>query len=113
MSGLRVAVCDYLALRRALGYTLKDAEWLLADFVDYLEESGAAHVSAELALAWAQDSGHDARQASSLDRLTWLFVTVGTLLLALDASKLMGWRSPTVRRWTTVIMTVQLPPDGS
>ena len=38
-----------------------------------------------------QDSGHDARQASSLDRLTWLFVTVGTLLLALDASKLMGW----------------------
>jgi len=38
-----------------------------------------------------QDSGHDARQASSLDRLTWLFVTVRTLLLALDASKLMGW----------------------
>jgi len=53
MSGLRVAVCDYLALRRALGYTLEDADRLLADFVDYLEESGAAHVSAELALAWA------------------------------------------------------------
>ncbi|MHB1475332.1 MAG: tyrosine-type recombinase/integrase [Dermatophilaceae bacterium] len=53
MSGLRVAVCDYLALRRALGYALKDAEPLLTDFVDYLENSGAAHVSAELALAWA------------------------------------------------------------
>ena len=51
--GLRVAVDDYLALRRALGYTLKGADSLLADFVDYLEECGADHLSAELALAWA------------------------------------------------------------
>jgi integrase len=53
MSGLRVAVCDYLVLRHALGYTLKDTDRLLADFVDYLEEQGAPHISTELALAWA------------------------------------------------------------
>ena len=37
MSELRTAVRDYLTLRRTLGYTLKDAGGLLADFVDYLE----------------------------------------------------------------------------
>jgi hypothetical protein len=36
-----------------------------------------------------QGSGHCARQAGSLDRLTWLFVAMGRLLLALGASKLM------------------------
>jgi len=36
-----------------------------------------------------QGSGHGARQAGSLDRLTWLFVAMGGLLLALGAPKLM------------------------
>jgi hypothetical protein len=36
-----------------------------------------------------QGSGHGARQADSLDRLTWLFVAMGRLLLALGAPKLM------------------------
>jgi alkyldihydroxyacetonephosphate synthase len=36
-----------------------------------------------------QGSGHGARQAGSLDRLTWLFVAMGRLLLALGAPKLM------------------------
>ena len=31
-----------------------------------------------------QGSGHGVRQAGCLDRLTWLFVSLGTLLLALD-----------------------------
>jgi integrase/recombinase XerD len=53
MSELRAALQDYLALRRALGYTLKEAGWLLSDFVGYLEEHRASHVTTELALAWA------------------------------------------------------------
>jgi hypothetical protein len=36
-----------------------------------------------------QGSGHGERQAGSLDRLTWLFVAMGRLLLALGAPKLM------------------------
>jgi len=31
-----------------------------------------------------QGSGHGVRQAGCLDRLTWLFVSLGTLLFALD-----------------------------
>jgi hypothetical protein len=31
-----------------------------------------------------QGSGHGVRQAGCLDRLTWLFVSMGVLLLALD-----------------------------
>ena len=53
MSGLRDAVDDYLSLRRSLGYTLRDTERLLTDFVDYLEQRGVAVISTELALAWA------------------------------------------------------------
>ena len=39
-SELRIALRDYLALRRALGYRLKQTEWLLGGFVSYLEEHG-------------------------------------------------------------------------
>ena len=53
MSELRTAVRDYLALRRALGYTLKQTEWLLAGFVSYLEEHDEPHVTTALAIAWA------------------------------------------------------------
>lgn len=53
MTGLRQAAADYLALRRALGYKLRDYPWLLSGLVSYLENAGAATVTAELALAWA------------------------------------------------------------
>ena len=54
MSPLRRALSDYLATRRALGYTLKRAEKLLAQFLTYLEDLGEEHVSTETALAWAR-----------------------------------------------------------
>ncbi len=57
MTGLRQAAADYLALRRALGYKLRDYPWLLSGLVSYLEDAGAATVTAELALAWAQTPG--------------------------------------------------------
>ena len=40
MSPLRAALADYLTVRRALGFKLEKAEWLLGDFVAYLEERG-------------------------------------------------------------------------
>src|SRR6266536_3576616 len=45
---------DYLRLRRALGHNLDMAHRLLPDFVAYLDAVGAATVTIDAALAWAQ-----------------------------------------------------------
>jgi integrase/recombinase XerD len=55
MSGIRLAIADYLAVRRALGYKLADHGWLLADFASFVEARGASVVTTELALAWATE----------------------------------------------------------
>jgi integrase/recombinase XerD len=53
MSALRRAVGDYLAMRRALGFSLeREGRWLM-DFADHLERAGSAHVTTELAVSWA------------------------------------------------------------
>jgi hypothetical protein len=56
MSELRSRLSDYVALRRALGFVLKEGDWLLPSFVDYLEDRDASYVSVELAVAWATSS---------------------------------------------------------
>ena len=53
MSPLRVALADYLTVRRTLGYKLERAEKLLGQFIAYLEERGAKTITAEHALGWA------------------------------------------------------------
>jgi len=53
MSALRVALGEYLATRRALGFKLVRAGKLLPGFVDFLEQSGHAVVTRRLAVAWA------------------------------------------------------------
>jgi integrase/recombinase XerD len=53
MTDLSTAVDSYLAMRRGLGFKLVDAGSLLPDFVGYLHDNGAEHVSTEMALAWA------------------------------------------------------------
>jgi integrase len=53
MTVLKAALADYLALRRALGYKLERGSELLTDFVDYLDQQGADHVTVELAVTWA------------------------------------------------------------
>jgi integrase len=53
MNRLAGHVADYLALRRALGYKLERAEKLLTQFVNYLEQTGAATVTIDNAVAWA------------------------------------------------------------
>jgi integrase len=51
---LRAPLRDYLALRRQLGFQLKEAEHALEDFVAFLERTGAERVTTELAVAWAK-----------------------------------------------------------
>ncbi len=57
MSQLRQAVDDYLAIRRSLGFKLRDHGPLLADFVDTLDQARAATVTTQLTLAWATKPG--------------------------------------------------------
>lgn len=69
MSPLTTVLEEYLALRRALGYRLERASALLADFVAYLEQTRAEHVTIELAVDWAMqtanpDSGWRAQRLS-------------------------------------------------
>jgi integrase/recombinase XerD len=54
MRGLQAHVDDYLRLRRALGFKLKEEERLLGQLVGYLEATGATTVTSELAIGWAR-----------------------------------------------------------
>lgn len=54
MKPLRQAMQDYLALRRSLGFKLRDAGRWLSKFADFLEARGATCVTTQLALEWAQ-----------------------------------------------------------
>jgi integrase/recombinase XerD len=54
MSGLQTHVGDYLRLRRAVGFKLKEEERLLGQLVVYLEAAGAVTVTSELAIEWAR-----------------------------------------------------------
>ena len=53
MTALGLMVDDYLTLRRAMGYKLKDHGWLLADFVASLDSIGATTITSDKAVAWA------------------------------------------------------------
>jgi len=54
MKSLRQAIQDYLALRRSLGFKLRDAGRWLSKFADFLDARGATCVTTQLALEWAQ-----------------------------------------------------------
>jgi integrase len=58
---LRQALADYLALRRALGFHLVSVGRLLEQFLDYLDNAGAATVTTEHALAWAMQPAQASR----------------------------------------------------
>ena len=44
---------DYLALRRRLGFKLRNAEGLLRQFIRFARRNGASHVTTRLAIRWA------------------------------------------------------------
>lgn len=54
MRGLRQQVADYLHLRRAIGFGLREHERLLNQFLDYLELVGATTLTTEDAVIWAR-----------------------------------------------------------
>ena len=54
MNSLRQALQEYVDLRRGLGYKMRDEGLLLPRFVIFMEEQNAQHISAKLALEWAQ-----------------------------------------------------------
>jgi integrase/recombinase XerD len=54
MNPLRVALRDYLQVRRSLGFKLESDERLLENFIGFLERNGAARVTTEQALCWAK-----------------------------------------------------------
>lgn len=56
MTLIEQSMQDYLALRRKLGFKLRDAGVCLAKFCVFLEARSASHITVALALEWAQQS---------------------------------------------------------
>jgi len=54
MNTLREALQEYIDLRRGLGYKMHCEGLLLPQFVGFMEERHAEHISSRLALEWAQ-----------------------------------------------------------
>ena len=54
MNTISEAVHEYVDLRRSLGYKLVGIKKTLLQFATFLEEQQAAHITQQLALAWAQ-----------------------------------------------------------
>ncbi len=54
MNSLRESLQEYIDLRRGLGYKMRDEGLMLPRFVSFMEEHHAEHISARLALEWAQ-----------------------------------------------------------
>jgi integrase len=53
MSTLAQALNDYIAMRRALGFELREVAGCLRNFVAFAEAEGAGHITTALALRWA------------------------------------------------------------
>jgi integrase/recombinase XerD len=91
MNKLREAVEQYLQLRGALGYKLEGVVRLLRSFVTFAEREGAAHVTTDLALRWAQ-------QPLGVQPATW------------------AWRLSVLRRFAVWLSAsdqhTQVPPTG-
>jgi len=54
MTSLRESISEYLELRRSLGFRLNKDERLLGDFAGFMERRHATHITAKLAVQWAQ-----------------------------------------------------------
>jgi integrase len=64
MTPLRVAVKQYLTLRRQLGFKLNEAARALPQFVTFMEQHHAPAITSKLAQEWAQ-------QCSTVQPVTW------------------------------------------
>jgi integrase len=71
MKPLTKAIHDYLALRRNLGFKLRDAGIALEKFATFMEQQNAECVTTQLALDWAQQPSN-ARPAFWAQRLRYV-----------------------------------------
>ena len=55
MSNLRKSMAQYLAIRRSLGFALREAGHILDKFVSFAERDGATHITTELVLRWVDE----------------------------------------------------------
>jgi hypothetical protein len=70
MKPLRNAVEDYIALRRSLGFKLRDTATCLTEFAAFLEEKQAPYITTALALEWAmQPVNHQPKRLGPPSRL--------------------------------------------
>jgi len=53
MNSLDQALNEYIAIRRALGFELREVAGCLRNFVAFLKIEGASYITKELALRWA------------------------------------------------------------
>lgn len=66
MTDLRPILCDYLSIRRSLGFKLDRIGKLLPDFVAFLADSGTDVIATRLAVAWAcKPAGASARWSAN------------------------------------------------
>jgi integrase len=92
MNTLRQAVRQYLSMRRALGFKLRQAGDGLLDFVTFMEQQRASYITLPLALAWAKQRAEGHHDAWSAQRLSYVRLFA-------------RYRSATDRR-------TQIPPAG-
>ena len=59
MRSLRQAIGDYLALRRSLGFKLREYGKCLQEFASFLRKNGSSHVTNKLALEYATRCQHE------------------------------------------------------
>ena len=71
MKPLTKAINDYLALRRSLGFKLRDAGVGLMNFASFMEQQEAQSITTRLALDWAQQP-RDAQPAHWAQRLSFV-----------------------------------------
>ena len=71
MKTLQNALGDYLAMRRALGFKLRQAGKALLHFVLFLENRGAEYITTPLALEWALEPA-SAKPATWAQRLSYV-----------------------------------------
>jgi integrase/recombinase XerD len=71
MKPLTKAIQDYLALRRNLGFKLRDTGMVLAKFASFMEQRNADCITTQLALDWAQQPS-DVQPALWAQRLSYV-----------------------------------------
>ena len=91
MKSLRVAIADYLALRRSLGFKLRSTAAGLIEFASFLEQKGAPYITTALALEWAM-------QAVAHQPSTW--------------AQRLGFVRVFARHWSATDPRTEIPPTG-